>query len=463
MKISKCYVYTIISVLFVITGCSNAVIASRTDRDFFINRTKLFMVEGSDVKCIGDIWKDSFLSPEGLVSWVYGTELDRQLLFFLDRKPSTGIDLTDPNAKCSVYVYKIGTNDSLSLLHQVIIPEGQSIKTTAISKNILFVTGKLGEHILGFYDLAISKPVFTPIEIPDKVKNKVFDDLIVDGKTLIAIDNVFRPKWLVVYDISNPDKPEPVKVNPLMAGVNEHIEEGVIGSNYMALFCESGTMGGRSQSIQIYDKTKEFAPVAAISLWSSNHRGESTGYKSNPTMSFAGDLLLLSGYGGGVGVLDCSALDGRGVIPDRLFCKNKKGKEQLALSAVSLSDDDRVAVWLTSNELPIIVGTDKLLCHPQKKVPAPESKQDEPAKQKMSEPVEESGASECEEMDQDNTSGQTKNIDRNSKFRIYTVTKDDDNLYGVARMWCVSAARLKELNELSDTKIIIGQKLMIPV
>jgi LysM repeat protein len=56
-----------------------------------------------------------------------------------------------------------------------------------------------------------------------------------------------------------------------------------------------------------------------------------------------------------------------------------------------------------------------------------------------------------------------KKIDNNLEVREYVVNEDDDDLYGVAMMWGVSVARLKEINKLSDTKLSVGQKLMIPV
>ncbi len=56
-----------------------------------------------------------------------------------------------------------------------------------------------------------------------------------------------------------------------------------------------------------------------------------------------------------------------------------------------------------------------------------------------------------------------KNIDSDLEVREYVVNEDDDDLYGVAMMWGVSVARLKEINKLSDTKLSVGQKLLIPV
>ncbi len=55
-----------------------------------------------------------------------------------------------------------------------------------------------------------------------------------------------------------------------------------------------------------------------------------------------------------------------------------------------------------------------------------------------------------------------KNVDNDLEVREYVV-EDDDDLYGVAMMWGVSIARLKEINKLSDTKLSVGQKILIPV
>lgn len=56
-----------------------------------------------------------------------------------------------------------------------------------------------------------------------------------------------------------------------------------------------------------------------------------------------------------------------------------------------------------------------------------------------------------------------KSIDGDLEVREYVVNEEDDDLYGVAMMWGVSVARLKEINKLSDTKLSVGQKLIIPV
>jgi hypothetical protein len=235
--------------------------------------------------------------------------------------------------------------------------------------DILFVTGQLGDCTLGLYDTRSPNPVFSPVELPEQVKRKAFDDLIIDGKSLLAVDNVIMPKWLVRYDISDPAKPKPTEVTELMAGVNEHVVRGVVGTKYLALFSQSMWDGGESQDVQIYDKSKAFAPQARICLWSklSHYRSELLdirGYPSDPQMSFAGDLLLLAGYGEGVGVLDCSAGHAQNALPGRLFYRNADGKDIPVLDAVGLPAGKRVAVWLHQGEAPVVVETNMLICRP---------------------------------------------------------------------------------------------------
>ncbi len=57
----------------------------------------------------------------------------------------------------------------------------------------------------------------------------------------------------------------------------------------------------------------------------------------------------------------------------------------------------------------------------------------------------------------------TSGIGANGKYREYVVNESDDDLYSVAMMWGVSVAKLKEINKLSDTKLSVGQKLLIPI
>jgi hypothetical protein len=83
-------------------------------------------------------------------------------------------------------------------------------------------------------------------------------------------------------------------------------------------------------------------------------------------MSFAGDILLIPGFGNGVSVLDCSKeLAQDDVVSDQLVFRNANGKEQLVLDATALPNSDKVIIWLSAGENPSVVTMDKLICRPQ--------------------------------------------------------------------------------------------------
>jgi hypothetical protein len=173
--------------------------------------------------------------------------------------------------------------------------------------------------------------------VPEEVKQKMFDDLIVDGNTLLAVDNVVWPKWLVLFDISQPNDPKTLRVTELMEGVNEHIEKGVVGNKYLVLFAESGHMGGSNQSLQIYSKSENYKPVSRITLWTWNRFSEEEkGKRSVPAMSFMDDILILSGYGKGAGVIDCSSKITDDYVIKPLLYTNEKKQSVPVVEAVVL-------------------------------------------------------------------------------------------------------------------------------
>ena len=57
----------------------------------------------------------------------------------------------------------------------------------------------------------------------------------------------------------------------------------------------------------------------------------------------------------------------------------------------------------------------------------------------------------------------TEPVSADIETRPYVVSEEDEDLYSVAMMWGVSVQRLKEINRLADTKLTVGQKLLIPV
>ncbi len=320
---------------------------------YFIHRDSLFRVDGDTVSHRASMGCNAFLSSSGEVSWITGTPKDQRL--------------SEYGFGASAEIHHIDSHGHLSLRRRFDLPKGYGVKTTALSKNALYLTGQMGDSILGFFDTRLTDPALVPMELPQQVKQKTFDDLLIDGERLLAVDNIVMPKWLVIYDISNPTSPKLIGITELMEGVNEHIVKSAVGSNYLALFCENLNLAGRFQSLQIYDKTNNFRPLSEVSLWQESYLDKSSEcYSSNPYMSFAGDLLLIPGFGNGVSVLDCSKeLAQDDVISDQLVFRDANRKAQLVLDATALPNSDKVIIWLSVGEKPSVVTMDKLICRPQ--------------------------------------------------------------------------------------------------
>jgi hypothetical protein len=196
----------------------------------FLDKQTLYAVNGKNTIKIGSVGRDPFLAENGLISSISGKPTDIMLSHF--------------NFGTSIEVYKQNNRGGIVLYRRFPLPKGQYVKTTAIAGDILYIAGRLGKHTLGLLDLRVAVPKLIPLKLSKKVKKKPFDDLLIDGKTLIAVDNVVMPKWFVIYDISKPSTPKPIRVASLWSGINEQVKKGAVGSNYMALFCESGHRGG---------------------------------------------------------------------------------------------------------------------------------------------------------------------------------------------------------------------------
>ncbi len=285
--------------------------------NYVIHKNILYKIEQKKLVQISSLEYDPYLSSDD-----YIVTLSETIHSGAASLPGKG---TYNHGK-AINIHKIEKENKLKLYRKIDLPTDYTVKTTALYKGILFVTGNLGENIFGFYDTRSERPQFVPLRVPAEVKQKMFDDLIVDGNTLLAVDNVVWPKWLVLFDISRPKDPKTLKVVELMEGVNEHIEKGVVGNNYLVLFAENSTKGGRRQALQIYSKSENYKPLSEITLWRwSRQSEEETGQHSTPVMSFMDDIFILSGYGPGVGVIDCSSkITDKSVLKPLLYTNEKK-------------------------------------------------------------------------------------------------------------------------------------------
>ena len=119
-------------------------------------------------------------------------------------------------------------------------------------------------------DMEGSKVSLKEIEIPIKiVKGKSIDDILIDGNNLILVDNVITPKFLLEYDITNPNNP--VHKSTILLnehGTNEHITKGDISNNWTILL--SSTISREASSSHIIVRGKSNGVLSLTNFHDSN-------------------------------------------------------------------------------------------------------------------------------------------------------------------------------------------------
>ena len=147
-----------------------------------------------------------------------------------------------------------------------------------------------------------------------------------------------------------------------------------------------------------------------------------------------GDSLSVIAYKAGVNISDLRAANG--ISGDKIFVNQKL----VIPGGKSMSEPDVVVSTVVVTEVDTAAGD--LLIVEKSTITVAEPVLDARETSAVAAPVQKVG-----------------NLD----FREYVVNENDDDLYGVAMMWGVSVAKLQEINKLSDTKLSVGQKLMIPI
>jgi len=193
-------------------------------------------------------------------------------------------------------------------------------KATKIVKDTLYLGGSGGKEIIGMYDLRREQTEWIPLTVPDMVirRRKSIDDFIVDNDRLIAVDNRVFPKWLLLYDISKPEKPQ-LKDHYRLEhhGPYEHIKMATIGLNWIAILSSTTGRSGYHDHISLLDKKY----LKEDSVLNCNHYRTDRMTSSNiywGNISFLGDLLLITSSNG-IGVLDFN-----GLKKSRYASRNKK-------------------------------------------------------------------------------------------------------------------------------------------
>jgi hypothetical protein len=196
-------------------------------------------------------------------------------------------------AKNSVVVY----NFKKDILADTTIPLKINPKSLFLTQDNLFIGGQSGSELLIQFNLASKE--WHSLHIPTEVlyPGKAIDDIVLDGNTLLAIDNLIMPKYILYYQLRNSSKTEYAHSVQLKSnGTYESIHQGRITDKYIGLI--SGTFSGdigRSNHITIYDK-RDMTRSFAISV-----NQMKRGYHTFDDVVIVGDKIIIASKEKGLG------------------------------------------------------------------------------------------------------------------------------------------------------------------
>ena len=196
-------------------------------------------------------------------------------------------------------IARIDSSNALTTHPTIILPGKFKAFATGIADDILYVGGSCGEEVLGLFHLRDNHPEWISLNVPNELKRmgKNIDELIIDDKRLIAVDNLVFPKWILTYDISVPEKPYMMDTIEIPAhGPYEKILDAALGNNWLALLSHTVGRNGSFMHLGIYDKVSliEYYSFPTELPWRS--------------ITFLNDKLLIASGGKGIGVLDLSGM-----------------------------------------------------------------------------------------------------------------------------------------------------------
>jgi hypothetical protein len=213
------------------------------------------------------------------------------------------------------------------------LPDGYEAACLAFRGDVLYVGGACGREAAGLFDLALERPAWTRLDLPENLRKdgKRIDALLVDGGRLVAVDDLIVPKWLLTYDAADPRWPRLAAVFRLpVHGTYEHIVAATLGTDWLAVFSTTVGMFGEGRHVGLLDR-RALRPYGGVSWSSRSWTYGGTVQTTEPpweAIAFQGDVLFIAWGLGGLGVLDLSeverpaeppTMDDRGRLEDRGF------------------------------------------------------------------------------------------------------------------------------------------------
>ncbi len=83
-------------------------------------------------------------------------------------------------------------------------------------------------------------------------QNKTIDALAISENTLYAVDNVMEPKFLLLFNLSDPQKPVHIESRDFGGGINQRVQGADANENHLILFESFSRMDGWGKLISVY-------------------------------------------------------------------------------------------------------------------------------------------------------------------------------------------------------------------
>lgn len=136
---------------------------------------------------------------------------------------------------------------------------------------------------------------WTPVPIPEQLRHhgKAVDGLLIEGRRIIAVDDIVMPKWVIVYEADDAGNLQPEEVTELPCHTSyERIRRCALGPGMVGLISSGFNHGTSSRFVSILGS----ADFMEWALWSAHEGPEDEGEeRMRPPLMRACDLGFLRG------------------------------------------------------------------------------------------------------------------------------------------------------------------------
>jgi hypothetical protein len=225
--------------------------------------------------------------------------------------PPGAVHALDSTAELLVYGHR-GTVGAIRLHGEtpaaegVHLPGGHSIHAVALRDEVIYVGSSGSTEILGLIDLRGSRR-WTSVEVPSRFRyrGKGVDGIALRGNRLVAVDDIVIPRYLFVYDISEPRAPRFVEACEFPWGLTgESVVSVASDGPWMAVLSHYANHGFAGSHIALVSlETLRWSASLVVERPSSlRHIGGHP--RELSAVALSGTRLLLAAAADGIGSVD---------------------------------------------------------------------------------------------------------------------------------------------------------------